>query len=464
MSNLKSTVERVNGAVTQAGRAAWLVAYDINGIQQLVTSSNRPIAMRGASRTIQRFDNEQAAHELSIFAGGGRGYTLARSKDEAQNRIAQLQREFRELTISGVLAADAVPYDYTRPHESLVWLRRKLDNAKDAARPPGGVLPANKDEQCEDCHTLRAERTINAGDDLRRICARCDNFIKHARKDDPAFKKSLLDYANQEDGTLAAVSADGNNMGALFGMLRTLEQMAVVSVAVARIFESAHEQAVGANDRKILAPVTGGDDIRAFMAPELVLDYVEALARGIEDGARTAGDLDGVLSSRAQVEAFKNIGIGIGAAIAWAHYPASALLNHAHMLERRAKAICRDANGSRSAFDFAILKSEDPAHENRQVMPMSMEQTVWRKAIDAGQALRNVPSAQRAMLSERFTISSREEHDNLIRYQVARSKAWQVWFGHCRVDWTDPDELHRHIVATRLDLLDLLPRPKDPNA
>ncbi len=463
-NEIKPIVAGVQKAIERAGRDAWLVAYDINGIQQLVTASNRPITMRGASRTIEQFDSEQGSRELAIFAGGGRGYELTKSAKEATHRINELQGMFCGLTVSGVLAAAAVPYDHAHPKGSLTWLRRKLDNAKDAAYRPGGVLPYSKEQQCEDCYAMYADRTITAGEDRRRVCVRCDQFIKHARGNDPAVKKSLLDYANGETRRVAAVSADGNNMGALFGMLETLEQMAVVSSVVAQIFQSAHDRAVGSNDERILAPVTGGDDIRAFMAPELVLGYVEALARNVEDSARGAGNLEGVLSSPELVEAFGNIGIGIGAVVACDHHPASELLEHAHALERRAKAICRDRNGPRSGFDFAILMSEDPEYEQRKVKAISMERTGWARAIHAANALRQVPSTQRAILGNRCTISSVEEFDNLLRYQVARSKQWQQWFEACDVTWTNPVELREHIAATRLDLLDLLATTKDTNS
>lgn len=467
---------RVEGAIRLAGEDAWLLGYDINDIQALVTASNRPITMRGASQAIKDFDKSCKASPMSIFAGGGRGVELARSEADARARVEQLEETFRSATHGGVLAADAVPYRRDLEGASLTWLRRKLEIAKDTSPRPGGELPRDKEGQCEDCSAFHGDQRVRGKDEERVVCARCALLIGKARGTGEA-SQSLLEFAR--DRRIAAVSADGNNFGALFASLTSLEQMAVVSEAVADMFREAHGEALNRNpSMKVLAPVTGGDDIRAFLAPEGVLDYVEALVRGVERRADSAGDLGGVLTKE-QKQDFLRIGVGVGAVVAGDHYPASRLMDYAHTLERSAKRICRASTGdnragpagARSAFDFAILTSGEAQRSveptspisggaQRRIerpSPISMEPGAWTAALRSARALRGVPGAQRAVLAERATLPSFEEFQNLLRYRIARSSEWLEWFKTCDVNWKDDAALLGHVNRVRVDLLDLLP-------
>lgn len=454
MADPSTIVQRVKGAIRLAGEGAWLVGYDINGIQELVTASNRPIAMRGASKAIAGFDQQVSSGALSVFAGGGRGIELAPSADDARKRVDDLVRTFREATHSGVLAAEAVPFRRDLPAASLAWLRRKLENAKDAASRPGGRLPADREGECVDCNALHADADLEVKGEIRRVCARCSLLIATAR-DAGGASHSLTEFARNR--RLAAISADGNNLGPFFASLGSLEETAVASEAVSDIFRAAHEEAKRRlGSLKVLAPVTGGDDIRVFLAPEGVLTYVEALVRGVESGAAAAGDLGGVLS-RAAAAAFARMGVGVGAVVAGDHYPAARLMVQAHALEVSAKTICRAADGARSAFDFAILTSGEARLGPERSQALSLDETSWKAALRTASALRKVPSAQRAVLAERRSLASDEEFENLFLYQVARWKKWQAWFDACGVDWRDRAAIRSQLRGLRVDLLDLLP-------
>lgn len=465
MIDPSSILARVANAVRLAGEGAWLLGYDINGIQELVTASNRPITMRGASQTIKDFDAATGKDvALSIFAGGGRGVELACSEADARARIEHLKETFRIETHGGVLAAAAVPYRRDLPQASLAWLRLKLGVAKDAAVRPGGKLPPNKDGQCMDCCALHADHTIRGKDDEERlVCTRCFRLIAKARGTGEA-SKSLLDFASNR--RIAAISADGNSLGTFFASLTSLEEMAVASQAVADIFREAHEEASRrVAPMKVLAPVTGGDDIRVFLPPNGVLLYVEALVCGVEHRAAAAGSLGGVLAP-ARALMFSRIGVGVGAVVAGDHYPASRLMDYAHKLELSAKAICHTVHrtsdtaggpGARSAFDFAVLTAGEAQVGREARSPLSMEETAWTKALRSARALRKVPTTQRAILAKRSGMPSEEEFENLLRYQVARSSKWQEWFNACEIDWTDRAALREHVGRLRLDLLDLMP-------
>jgi hypothetical protein len=425
---------RVHRAFELAGETPWLVGYDINDIQQLVTASSRPVAVRGASQAIQDFDNRRKSRPMSIFAGGGRGVELVSSEPEARALIQQLIAEFRRETQGGVLAAEAVTCRRDAQKASLTWLKRKLENAKDAAARPGGDLAANKEHQCMDCDAFRAEHRVDSGDEERQVCARCYLMIKAGREINET-SRSLLDFA--EHRRIAAISADGNNLGAFFASLSSLEELAAASEAIANIFRDAHLTALQQiAPVKALSPVTGGDDIRLFVAPDSVLPYVEALVRGVEERASRAGNLGGILPAE-RAQALALVGVGVGAVVAGDHYPAARLMASAHEMERSAKTICRlhsAAPGAaatitcRSAFDFALLTSESISTEDgRRSQPIAMDEATWIRTLASIEALRKVPPSQRAMLAERRSMSD-DEFANLLCYQVARNRDWQKWF------------------------------------
>src|SRR4051812_27090717 len=105
----KQVADRVARTVAEAGAAPWLVGYDANSIQELITASGRPISMRGASEAILAFDEEVNQGELPIFGGGGRGVVLARSPEDAERRERGLVDRYRRITRGGVMATCAVP-------------------------------------------------------------------------------------------------------------------------------------------------------------------------------------------------------------------------------------------------------------------------------------------------------------------------------------------------------------------
>jgi hypothetical protein len=273
--------------------------------------------------------------------------------------------------------------------------------------------------------------------------------------------RSIADIAEQ--GRIGVISADGNNMGMLFESLRGLVELAAVSEGVAAIFARAHEAALACVAADKCVPLmTGGDDIRAFLPPRAVLEYVEILVGAVESGAsdyvRALRDLISTETARL----LGGLGIGIGAVIASVYYPAWRLVDHAHVLERSAKAGCL-AHGWRSGFDFAIVTAEDSmsvepdrTSGTRDIRPLQPCTTGWRDKLHSAKALARIPSAQLGVLAAASTLDA-AEFGNALRYQVARSRAWQEWYSTCGVDWRDPDVvLERRPDRGSLELARLL--------
>ncbi|HEX7840009.1 MAG TPA: hypothetical protein VF469_21180 [Kofleriaceae bacterium] len=459
-------------AVATAGATPWLVGYDANGIQELIAACGRPISMRGASEAILAFDAEVRNDERTVFAGGGRGISLARSEGEARAVVRGHVDRYREITRGGVMAACTVPLKRGGDAEaqSIRWLRHRLDIEKDAARPPGGVLPSSKEIECAYCRSYRGTRQRKRDDEIEMVCARCDAMLERGRsagqqhgRPRGEMSRSIADIA--ESGRIAVISADGNSLGALFEGLHGLVELAAVSEAVATIFQRAHERALACVPVDQRVPLmTGGDDVRAFIPPSSVLPYVEALVEVVESSAGEHARVLGSVISPEVATRLGELGVGVGAVIANVYYPAWRLVDHAHALERSAKAACY-ARGWRSGFDFAVVTTEDSmttepdrTSATRDIRPLRPRSDAWRDAMRNARALAKIPSAQLGVLAAGRALED-AELGNALRYQVARSSAWQAWYTTCGVDWRVPEVvLERRPDRGSLELARLLAR------
>ncbi|MFO0578868.1 MAG: hypothetical protein U1A78_33105 [Polyangia bacterium] len=459
---------RVQTAIQQAGSTPWLVGYDVVGIQEFVTANSRPKAMRGASELIRRFDQGCGRSPLCIFAGGGRGIELARDEAAAEARMRALADHFYQETRGGTLATAAVPYDARHAQACLQWLSMRLNAAKESLPRPVLRLPHDKTSRCADCLLFTATQDSprpDAGGE--RICDRCAWALRAANEIDEV-RQSLSDVSSP---WIAAVSADGNNMGVFFDSLDSLEQYAAASEAVAQIFAEAHKTALASlGHSRYVSMVTGGDDIRVFLPPADLLRYVPALVRSVEQEAARCGDLGGLLRAD-QASALSQLGVGVGATVADGHIPAYRLIAAAQAREKDAKAACRDvrnggnASQARSALDFSIWVTGEEVGERSQASkrsgaardsrPLSMAADVWERFHAEVEALREVPTAQRAVLAQARELEDRE-FLNLFRYSVARSVAWQRWYTRCGLDWRRPETLSVYRPdAAHLDCLRL---------
>lgn len=445
----------------------WLVGYDAHGIQELITASSRPLAMLGASATLRRFDEKSAAEAVhSVFAGGGRGIEVVDGESAAEERRARLVAEFRVSTFGGTMSTASVPLDLSREGASLRWLRQRLALASESCPPPGhGVLSLydRKADQCADCGIYRAEHRSERRDASgERVCIRCRDMTRAGRVSDLDEKiQSLLDLV-EHDEYVAAVSIDGNNLGALFDGLETIEDTRQVSRELDRIFREADARARRQMRRRtpggLVSLAAGGDDVRLFLPHSQVLDYLDVFMPAIHDLADDP-ELNPSLRGR-----LKNLGVGVGIVLADPHLPAKRLMEYAHDLERSAKRRSRPGEASaRSALDFAVLTAGDSsridpsARDRDDGRPVAFADWDQIKAETA--VLAQVPRAQRALLRDAPPPHSYQfaEFKNAWRYQVARSPSWQSWYQAVGANWRDPEEVVRQRPrAIHLDLLHFL--------
>lgn len=474
--------ERVASAREAAGEAPALLGFDANGIQAMIGASKRPLAMRGASQLLTRFDDEVRCDRRTIFAGGGRALMVvsAAEADELGDRYRGL---FRERTHGGVLAVATVPLGDDE-EDALRRFRFAMGLAKDAAPPPSGDDLELNDEACPDCRRRAMSTTLHIGDGADPVCARCKALVETGRKTqgDDERGKSLEDLA--ESGRVAVISADGNDLGVFFQGLRTLEALSAGSFAVGEIVKRSHERALEAIDQsKTISPVTGGDDIRVLLPPSMVVPYVEAVMAAIEAEASQAGNMGGALSDTSAAR-LGQIRLGMGILVAPAHFSASRLLDAAHALEGQAKKRCRASTAKESGVairyittgDSIDAKSGSEGQSSAHRAPTSKsvgdapESDVrlrtepvlwseWSARLVQADKLAAIPPSQVGTTLRPKSDMRPAEADNLFRYQLARDRqgGWRAFIEALTGrPWTELESANlSRLDRTVLDLMRL---------
>lgn len=462
--DVEASRRRVARAIQNAGSEPWLVGFEAVGIQDLIAANGRPLAMQGASTLVDDFDAENRDEARPegcgglVFAGGGRGLVVVPSA-HVDASIDTLRRRYDEITCGGQLAVAKAPLDTKDPAASLRWLRLRLGGAKDRAEAPRVPVPSTHEQRCTDCKVRRIETTYQGPEGAISSCTLCRKVVERGR----TMTKTRWTLEDLEtEGAIAVVSADGNNLGALFENLRDLAENAICSDMVRAIFSLAHQRALPP-DQRYVDPVVGGDDIRVFLPPEHLLAYVTTLACEVEALSRTMATQRGLPATIA--EAISKLGVGVGAVIAPYHYPASRLIDMAHSFEDTAKAASLQ-HGHRSAFDFLWLRSGQELSQGLEILEdqgtrppaLSLSSDRWAAYLAKARALTEIPSSQRSMLiqPEHQSIDD-AELANRYRYQVVRHVAWKRWFEECGVDWRDENALAMNLPDQRLaDVADLL--------
>ncbi len=474
----RNSLERVRKARDYVAGAArpFIVAFDANGIQSFVMASSRPMAMLGASETIKEFRayvlDESDEKDGAVFAGGGRGMLLVRDEGKAQEVGAELEAKYREMTFGGSLAVAMAPYDPDDEAGSLKWIRAMQIVAKGEAVPPrASSLVELQGPLCDDCHRelgAMPSHRPEARAAGKKICERCHVMFQRGVevRRDRSTGRTLGDLSRFNK--VVALAADGNDMGALFGGLETLEQQAVASDAVAWIFLQAMERAARDHLGKGVVPlVAGGDDIKAFMGPEDLTGFVETLVEEIHRLSDELGTLGGVLEGKgARGRGLEGLGVGIGAVMAGASYPASRLVEYSNELEGRAKRHCKGKSPARSAMAFMNLSSGDELTEGGdeamgEVAVFGVPDgwadpgsVPWDELLTKVEAFKGVPTRQRYSLLLNLQVlresGGSDEFMNWFMYQVARHKDWRRYAKAVGVDWRDREAIAKGALPSRL--------------
>lgn len=475
--------ERVRVALETAGPEPMVLGFDANGIQAMISASRRPIAMEGASDLLVRFDRARLDDRRTVFAGGGRGLMLV-ARDEVESRARELRESFSSKTCGGVLATAWAPFQADRPDASLRMLRLEMGIAKDGASPPREPLARANAYVCEDCRVRPRARRVPMGNDAYEACERCAEAVEAGR----ARRKRRTEMGSEvlsleelaEEGQIAVVSADGNDLGTFFESLHDLPGLAAGSFVVGWIVEAAQRRAIqrvkeqqeararARRDSKPSArwvdPVTGGDDVRVLLPPSSLLVYVDALLGAVDDLASRVDDMGGALREE-QVSRLRSLKLGLGALVAPAHFDVVRLVGGAHDLERDAKRACRQREKKDHGVAYAYVTTGDAIdYEEKpgeRFKSVAMDFAAWRRKVESARGLRALPYSQLGATLRPKSELSDAEATNLFRYQVTRHPAWQTWIDAQHPDvpgaWRDPARCAPDTIdRTLLDLLRLV--------
>lgn len=462
---VESTLRRVDSVRAAAGEGAHLMAYAVGGIQRLVFMSDRQGGIRAASKLVRDFDkwvmDESIPRRLgTVLAAGGRGLLLV-PRDQGARVEGELRGKFEKLIHDAPLSVVSVPFDPNNEEKSLRWLWAVADARKDDAPPRSTAVPTSTGaDLCMSCH--RRDGAVDASRYVRdaagmRVCDICQYLFKideqNRRSDQGNYDLASVAH----DGRLAVVSADGNRMGQFFQSRSSLQSLAVASAVVSDVFTNAMSEACKVvRDDRIVAPLTGGDDIRAFLDPRDLEAFVGTLSSSLHSLIdQWASKTDPGLAK---------VGIGVGVVVAPTRFPALRLLDHAHQMEDRAKSYGRSmAWRSMAEIDVLVSGNELSEPRDRGAEPSVELPDGWRALMKRARMLAQVSSSQRTSIRDaaRRLVSERREFENFFRYQVARHQKWQDYFESTGVNWRNATEVSTNIPSERLHALaDLFKTPE----
>lgn len=396
--------------------AVTLVSFDADRIQSWVFSSERVQVAGGASKRLDRIN--QQAGELAgrvegvtglVYSAGGGGMLFAepqRDIEQLTNAVkAELERGADELTFTveaiPLVAADLEPTRTDVVDErfqalrgvggalvrSQVLVRRRKEEApvppaaRDLRRVPG--RPA---ERCPSCG-LRPPRDGRpvTGDGPEFWCQPCLDRRRFWQADRepgeavPTFEQ-FAEANRRGRPYLAFLAIDGNAMGNLVQGVRSFLELRAFSEATSAIFTAARDRVPGLlADGGFLADghppkdsylslLSGGDEITVVLpsspAPVVALDLLRAIEAGYDFACRPDALLGQAFAGHPELLArLRRVGAAAGLVIAPGAYPVRLMRRYATELQKRAKRFCAtpgDDASHRSGIAWKLLTDSSP--------------------------------------------------------------------------------------------------------
>lgn len=452
---ITEVIQRVSAARSIPGETS-LFGFGLRGIQDMVLTSTRQGAIRGASRLVNDFGSQHFGHGTSIVATGGHGVLLVPSVAvEAVNQAAR--QHVRDKLPLAELNTFAVPFRADAEDLSLIALRTVQEATTESAPRYVFALPGTA-PTCENCYergssTTRRWPSRRGETSEHPICYECDLFFKADKSQNTS---PLSEIA--QDGRVAMISADGNQVGSSFDACKSLEDLALLSAAVSSTFADAldcAEASLSPNGQadpkaRLLNTFSGGDDVRLFIGPRGVDPFVRSFVLCFEATTEAWSTALQVTHPRI-APVLKELGVGIGVAVADEKFPARRLGEIAKLMERRAKQLRPEgqARPARFTIDIAFLKTGNELDEGE--LPVETAMSIsgkakkvrgvlrWEDTCSRAQALLRVPTNQVAQVVR--ASADEATFMNFLGYQVARSASWKGYYAEIGLDWRDPYEL-----------------------
>ena len=163
-------------------RESWLVCFDTDRIKEYVFHTGRLKSIRGGSALLTSLDVERkkqlegcfGKHNL-VYCAGGSGAVLVDTEDEARTLAAEIERDFRDETITGSTTAIALP----PPAPDIADFGKRMAQASEcfgaakAAKAELGSLPVEPYMRpCGECGQYPATTRTNGAPDTP-LCDTC---------------------------------------------------------------------------------------------------------------------------------------------------------------------------------------------------------------------------------------------------------------------------------------------------
>ena len=432
-------------------RESWLVCFDTDRIKEYVFHTGRLKSIRGGSALLTSLDVERkkqlegcfGKHNL-VYCAGGSGAVLVDTEDEATTLAAEIERDFRNATITGSTTAIALP----PPAPDIADFGKRMAQASEclgaakAAKAELGSLPVEPYMRpCGECGQYAATtRTSDAPD--TPLCDVCEKRREWGTEEREASFKEFAGFAAKQNpshtwktaknpsdlDTIGAISVpsnyiglislDGNQMGKCLHALGGVEHYKSFSHALEKftkdqIFAALTRYGVprpseqdGNSHSDTTFPfeivLVGGDDVVLITAADIAMDIALTIATGFE--GNSVRDVLAPLGLRDKLT------MAGGVVLAHADFPLLAMHNLAEQAQKEAKKACAAGGYKTGAIDFLVVSGgADNLEISREKLPhrRPYELTDLKKLLGYGRKFKanNFPTSQLQQMYQSMFVS-----------------------------------------------------------
>jgi CRISPR/Cas system-associated protein Cas10 (large subunit of type III CRISPR-Cas system) len=379
----------------------WLVCFDTDRIKQYLFATNRLKEIRGGSALLLGLDKKrrqdlekrygQEKDKVAYSAGGGAA-VLVPTEQEAEELIAQIEREFQAATITASITGVSLPPEENGKKfgERMAEAGKRLRRAK-AAKAELTTLPIEPYMRlCDSCgQQPAAVATRDGSDDW--LCCSCDKKRDLGGKERGGFFREFVEWTSSEEwqqtkmardldgiGALASppgyvgfIALDGNHMGSLLDKPQTVEQYRQFSDG---LHDLTRDQTLAALQRygspcNDIAPfeivLIGGDDVLLITVADIAIEVALKIAEEFESESP-----DRVLGPAGLTSECDKLTMAGGVVLAHADFPIPAMHQLAETLQKSAKRHCAQQKYKTGALDFLVVSGSDTdLDEMRKAIP-----------------------------------------------------------------------------------------------
>ncbi len=434
-------------------RQSWLVCFDTDRIKEFVFHTGRLKSIRGGSALLTSLDDERkkqlegrfGKHNL-VYCAGGSGAVFVATEDDAKALVAEIERDFRNETITGSTTAIALPPpapDIADFGKIMAQASECLGAAK-AAKAELASLPLEPYMRpCGECGQYPATTRASDAPNALLLCDTCrkrrewgtekregsfKEFTEFAAKHHPSPTWEIAKNPQDLDkiggislpsNYIGLVSLDGNQMGKWLHALGDVEHHKSFSrnlqkFTKCQIFSAltryglprpSEQDSNSHSDTTFPFEIVliGGDDVVLITAADIAMDIALTIATGFEENS--------VSNVLAPLGLAANLTMAGGVVLAHADFPLLAMHNLAEQAQKEAKKACAEGDYKTGAIDFHVVSGgADNLESSRQKLPHRRPYvlTDLKKLLDYGRTFKanSFPTSQLQRMYQSLFVSS----------------------------------------------------------